>query len=151
MLGRWELYSILRFPPLYARHNKRTGDAKRRPFLAFVSNYCTPEGMVPDRAAQGRSGSIPGLPGSAPATLGVFNRYTSTRSLACDLFDGSMWRVNNYLTGCTRRARKMEAELYRGYWGEMRREMRRERGEEFRARSRGIARLQLRAESSQEF
>jgi len=105
--------------------NKRAGDAKRRPFLAFVSNYCTPEGMVParaDRAAQGRSGPIPGLPGSAPATLGAFNRYTSTRSLACDLFDGSMWRVNNYLTGCTRRAREAEAELYRGYWRDEKRE-----------------------------
>jgi len=48
--------------------NKRAAEGNEK--APFVSNYCTLEGIVParaDRAAQGRSGPIPGLLGSAPA------------------------------------------------------------------------------------
>lgn len=57
--------------------NKRAADAKRRPFLAFVSNYCGSEGTM---AGQGRSEpSVPGwFPGFALAHLEL-STGTSTR------------------------------------------------------------------------
>jgi len=60
MLGRWELYSILRFPPVYARRQRaRHKQARRRCEKAPVP------GVRIELLYSGRNGASQGRQGSA--------------------------------------------------------------------------------------